>query len=113
MEKLQIFQVLECNKVLYKILEQRMAISVSVGLKINRIMKLFDEVEEYVFTTMDMAFQEINWENLTKEQNDFYEKLISEQIELEYNKIPTSFFEENDNLKLTIEDIERLSIILC
>lgn len=113
MEKVQISQVLECNKVLYKMLEQRTTFPVSIGLKINHIMKLFDEVEEYIFTTMDVVFgDKIDWSNLSEQQMIFYKELISEQIELDYKKISKEMFENNDKLMLSIEDIEKLSIIL-
>jgi hypothetical protein len=113
MEKLQVFQVLECNKTLYKMLEQRTAFPISVGLKIHRIMKSFDEVEEYVFETMDMTFGNFDWKNMTNEQIKFYNDLISQEIEVECEKIPISLFEKNEKLMLTIEDINSLSIILC
>jgi hypothetical protein len=113
MEKLQVFDVLECNKTLYKMIEQKNTLPISVGLKLNKIIKEFDEVEEYVFSLMDMTFKDFDWEKMTKEQLMFYEKLVSEKIELDFDKIPTSFFENNDKLMLTIEDIKRLEIILC
>ena len=113
MEKLQVFQVLETNKILYKIFEQKTSLPISVGLKIYRIMKIFDEVEEYVFETMDLAYPNFNWMSMTEDEKIFYQRLISEQIELDYEKIPTELFEKNDNLMLTVEDIGALSIILC
>ena len=113
MEKLRIFQILECNKTLYKMLEQRTVFPISVGLKIHRIMKSFNEIEEYIFETMNMTFGNFDWENMTNEQIMFYNNLISQEIEVEYEKIPTSLFENNEKLMLTIEDINRLSIILC
>ncbi len=113
MERLQVFEVLECNKTLYKMIEQRNTFPISVGLKLNKIIREFDEVEEYVFSMMDMTFQDFDWEKMTNEQLIFYNKLILEEIELEFDKIPTSFFENNDKLMLTIEDINTLRIILC
>lgn len=113
MEKLQVIQVMECNKTLYKMLEQRTTFSISVGLKLHKIMKIFDEIEEYVFETMDMTFGDFVWENMTDEQLVFYNSLILQEIEVDFEKLPTSLFEKNDNLMLSIEDIDRLSIILC
>lgn len=112
MEKIRIQEVLECNKVLFKIMEQRTTFPISVGLKLNKIMKMFDEVEEYVFTLMDMTFQNINWENLTKEEITFYNKVVSEEIELDFDKISKEVFENNDKLMLTLEDIDNLSLII-
>ncbi len=112
MEKLVLSQVLECNKILYKIMEQKINLPISVGLKFYRIMKTFDEIEEYVFETMDMAFENFDWNNMTNEQMLFYKNLISEQIELDYVKIPQKDLENNNVLMLNIEDIEKLSIIL-
>lgn len=112
MEKLKIKDVLECNKTLYKMLEQRTTLPISIGLKIYRIMKIFEEIEEYIFETMDMTFKDFKWENLTTEQITFYNNLISQEIELDFKKLPQKFFEENNNLMLTIEDISNLSIIL-
>lgn len=113
MEKLQVSQVLECNKTLYKMIEQRNTFPISVGLKLNKIIKEFDEVEEYVFNMMDMTFQNFDWEKMTTEQLLFYNKLISEQIELDYKRISSEVFENNDKLMLSIDEIESLSIIMC
>lgn len=112
MEKLHVFEVLECNKTLYKMIEQKNTFPISVGLKLNKIIKEFDEVEEYVFNMMDITFQNFDWGKMTEEQLKFYKCLISEEIELEYSKIPSSFFEDNDKLTLTIEEVDKLRIIL-
>lgn len=93
-------------------MEQKINLPISVGLKFYRIMKTFDEIEEYVFETMDMAFENFDWNNMTNEQMLFYKNLISEQIELDYVKIPQKDLENNNVLMLNIEDIEKLSIIL-
>lgn len=113
MEKLQVSQVLECNKTLYKIMEQRTALPISLGLKIYRIMKTFDEVEEYVFDTMDATFSNFSWDEMSSDQMLFYRNLITEQIELDFTKISEKEFENNDKLLLNIEDIANLSVILC
>lgn len=112
MEKLCVFQVLECNKVLYKVLEQRTTFPISVGLKIYKIMKEFDNVEEYVFDTMDITFPNFVWDNMTNEQLEFYKTLISQEIEVDFEKIQQNVFENNDKLLLTVEDVGALSIIL-
>lgn len=112
MEKLVVSQVLECNKTLYKIMEQKVNLPISIGLKFYRIMKIFDEIEEYVFETMDMTFENLDWNNMTNEQMLFYKNLLSEQIEVEYTKIPQKELENNNVLMLNIGDIEKLSIIL-
>lgn len=113
MEKLQVYQALKCNEVLYKMFEQRNTFPISVGLKLNRIYKQFNEVEEYVFSLMDKTFENFEWMKMTDEQTIFYNGLLSEEIELDYEKIPSSCFENNDKLMLTMEDINNLEIILC
>ena len=49
---------------------------------------------------------------MSEEEKMFYNKVLSSEIELEYEKINTSYFEKNNDLMLTIEDISNLSIIL-
>ena len=61
MEKIQIFQVLNCNKTINKMLQQQSTFPISVGFKLYDIMKKFDEVEEYVFHLMDITFNKIDW----------------------------------------------------
>lgn len=112
MEKLTIAQVLSCNRTLFKILEQRNTLPASVGFKLYRIMKMFDEVEEYVFDTMDITFENFDFTNMTEEQKLFYNNIISSEIELDFDKIETSILENNENLMLTLEDIDNLSPIL-
>jgi len=112
METLQIYQVINCNKVLSKIYEQKSILPFSLGFKLFKIMKIFDEVEEYVFNTMDMMFPQYEWNNLTKEESEFYSKVLTEKIELSFEKIAKEELEDNDKLMLTLEDIENLAIIL-
>jgi hypothetical protein len=112
MERILIHKVLTCNRTLYKIYKQQSILPVSVGFKIYKIMKLFDEVEEYVFNITEMVFNEITWTDMTEEQKEFYNNIISSEIELDYEKIDKAFFENNDKLMLTLEDIDNLSIII-
>lgn len=112
MEKIQISDVFSCNRVLFALMQQQSKFPISVGLKLFKISKIFDEVEEYVFNVMNMTFNDYSFENMTDEQNLFFNKLMNENIELDYEKIPVSVFENNEEIKLTIEEISYLSIIL-
>lgn len=112
MTKMLVSDVFECNKVLDKIMKQRTLLPISVGLKINKIMKEFDEVEEYVLKTMDVAFGEIDWTRITKEQMQFYNTVLSQEIEIDFEKIPREIFENNDKVMLSIEDVDKLTLIL-
>lgn len=112
MKKLKIYEVLNCNKTLNKMFEQQNTFPISLGFKIFKLMKIFDEVEEYVFNVMEMTFKDFRFEQMSEEEKMFYNKLLSSEIELKYEKINTSYFEKNNDLMLTIEDISNLSIIL-
>ena len=112
MKKLKIYEVLNCNRTLNKMFEQQNTFPISVGFKIFKLMKIFDEVEEYVFNVMEMTFKDFKFEQMNDEEKMFYNKVLSSEIELEYEKINTSYFENNNDLMLTIEDIGNLSIIL-
>lgn len=112
MEKLKIYEVLNCNKTLYKMLCQQKTFPISLGFKLFKFMKIFDEVEEYVFSTMEMTFKDFRFEQMSEEEKIFYNTVLNSEIELEYERINTSYFENNDDLMLTIEDIGNLSIIL-
>lgn len=111
-EKLHIYQVMECNKVLFKLIQQQSTFPFSIGFKIFQLSKKFDEVEEYVFNLMEDTFEDFNFKTMTDNQKMFYSSVLSSEIELEYEKIPMKFFEQNDDLKLTVEDIEKMMIIL-
>lgn len=112
MERLQIYEVFDCNRTLYKMLEQQKTFPISLGFKLFKLMKVFDEVEEYVFNTMETTFKDFKFENMNEEEKMFYNTILSSEIELDYEKINTSYFENNEDLMLTIEDIGNLSIIL-
>lgn len=112
MEKLKIYEVLNCNRTLFKMFEQQNTFPFSLGFKLYKIMKIFDEVEEYVINIMEMTFENVVLTEMNEEQKMFYNNIISSEIELEYDKIDISFFENNDKLMLTLEDIDNLSIIL-
>ena len=112
MEKLQIFQILKCNRVLYKMLKQQTSFPFSIGFQLYQIMKKFDEVESYVFNIMDMLFGKIDLNNMTEEQEQMYSSLVLTEIEIQFDKIPLEKFKNNDKLTLTIEDMKNLEIIL-
>lgn len=112
MDILQIRDVFNCNRIIFKLTEQQSQFPIDVGFRLFKISKIFDEVEEFVFNLMNITFNDFQFEEMTDEQKMFFEKVMTQQIELEYDKIPLSVFENNDKLKLTIEEIGYLSIIL-
>ncbi len=112
MERLKIYEIFNCNKTLNKMFEQQNTFPISIGFKLFKIMKMFDEVEEYVFNIMEMTFENFKFEQMNEEENIFYNTVLNSEIELEYERINTSYFEDNMDLMLTIEDISNLSIIL-
>ena len=112
MEKLKIYEVLNCNRTLFKMIEQQKTFPISLGFKLFKIIKIFDEVEEYVFNAMEIAFKDFKFENMNKEEKKFYDIILRSEIELEYERIKASYFENNNDLMLTIEDIGNLSIIM-
>lgn len=92
--------------------EQQNTFPISIGFKLFKIMKMFDEVEEYVFKIMEMTFEDFKFEQMNLEENIFYNTVLSSEIELDYERINASYFENNEDLMLTIEDISNLSIII-
>ena len=112
MERLKIYEIFNCNKTLNKMFEQQNTFPISIGFKLFKIMKMFDEVEEYVFNIMEITFKDFKFEHMNDEEKRFYDTILSSEIELKYDKINTSYFENNEDLMLTIEDISNLSIIL-
>ena len=59
-----------------------------------------------------MTFEDFKFEQMNLEENIFYNTVLSSEIELEYERINASYFENNEDLMLTIEDISNLSIII-
>ncbi len=112
MQKIKIYEVFNCNRTLNKMFEQQKTFPISLGFKLFKLMKVFDEVEEYVFKIMEMTFKDFRFEQMSEDEKMFYNKVLSSEIELKYEKINTSYFENNEDLMLTIEDISNLSIIL-
>lgn len=113
MQNLPIYKVLNCNKTLFKMFNQQSTFPISVGFKIFKIMKTFNEVEEYVINVMEQTFPNINLSEMNDDEKTMYNLIISEEINLDYERIDASNFESNTKLMLTIEDISNLSIITC
>lgn len=112
MEKLQIQQVVECNKVLFKLAQQQRLFPFSIGYKLFHIRKLFDEVEDYVFTVMDNTFDNFNIEDMSEEEKRFMNAIMSSEIELDYERISIKEFKDNDKVMLSMQDIEKMAIVL-
>lgn len=111
MQKMTIYEVLNINKTLYKMFKQQSKFPISIGFKLYNIMKKFDEVEEYVFNVMENTFKDFDITNMTDEQQKFYNVVLSSEIELDYGKVNINYFNGNDDLKLTLEDISNLQPI--
>ena len=112
MEKISICEVLKCNRTLYKIVEQGNIFPATIGFKIFKIIKKFDEVEEYVMATMTNTFEDLTFDDMTDEQYTLYNALLYSEIELDFEKIESEVFEENEELKLSLSDISDLTPIL-
>jgi len=112
MEKIQISDVFNCNRTLSKLFKSQNEFPISVGFKLFKITKLFDEVEEYVFSIMSMTFDDFSFDKMTHEQIEFFNLILNERIELEYDKISIKSFENSCNLKLSMDEIQNLRIIL-
>ena len=110
----RIGDILACNMTLYKLLnEQKKKISIPNGFKLYQMMKIFDDVENYVFSVMSDTFgSEINYNMLSDEQREFYDTIMNVEVELSFEKIDANVFEnEEDSVKVTIDEIDNLQII--
>ena len=109
--KVPIYKILFCNKALFKLYNQRSLLPVSIGLKLHKMIKQFDEIEEYVFNLMEITFENFDISNMTEEQTKFYNKIISSEVEVDISYVNKEFFVFINDLMLTLEDIEYLSIL--
>ena len=114
MEKILISDVFKCNQVIFKLMEQQQKFPISIGIKLFNISKKLDEVEDYVFNVMNLTFGEndFSFDNMSEDERKFFNRILNEEIELDFEKIPSSAFENNDEVVLTIEEIGQLSKIL-
>lgn len=112
--KYKIGEIISCNRTLFKILyEQKRNVSMSDGFKLYELMKIFDDVEEYVFDVMTATFgQDIDYSRLTEEQKEVYFNLMNVEIDLEFEKMKKEVFEKDDKTIINMEDIDNLKIML-
>ena len=112
--KMKIFEIFDCNKVLYKLWNDKTELPLGVGFKIYENIKAFNEVENYVFSIMKDLYGDEWVDKLEneKEIGEWYDRLMSTEVSPEVKKIEKETFLENNSIKLSLEDIEKISLIL-
>lgn len=111
MEKIKVFELMACNRVLFKMMEEKRLFPVSLGFKLHKIMKEFDDVEEYIIDVMETTFGDIDLASMNDDEMKFYNVLLSSEVDVDYERVSQEWFETNSELMLTLEEINDLSII--
>lgn len=113
METLKIADIIRCNSTLYKMRGNELSFPMNVSFKIYQIIKLFDEVEDFVFNALKNVFgKDIDILNMTEQQKEVYDILLNSSIEIDIPKINKDYFKQNEKVNITIDDISNLQIIM-
>jgi hypothetical protein len=103
-----IYQIIKANRSLETLISQQNLYNINIAYKLYKTKKELDEIENYAFERLSLICPNIDLNNPNEDELLVHNTIINSQIEL---NIPTLTEEEllsNNEIKLSIEDIENI-----
>lgn len=105
-----VYDIIKCNTVLYKLYEQQILFPLNVAHKIYKLKEELGEIENLMFERWNILFGE-NYEiaNFDDEQIQIYNATLQTEVEI---GVPDISLEEivKSEAKLTLQDFETLNL---
>lgn len=113
MKQKSIYEIIKCNNVIYKLIEQQINYTVNIAYKLYRLKKELDEIELLMNERWVLLFGEnYNTEDFTEEEIVLYNTTLSAIMDIDTFHLSIEEITENENVRLTISDIEFLADFL-
>lgn len=105
----EVYRFIECNRSLEKLILQNLSYPIRTAYSLIRAKRSLDEAIEYVMERLGLICGgDVDFENLTDEQNIVLNTLLSQEIEVDLPDIDIEHITNVDNVSLTPSDIENI-----
>lgn len=106
-----VYEIIKCNTVLHKLFEQQVLLPLNNAYKIYKLKEELTEIENLMFERWNILFGEnYNIAEFDEEQIYLYNTTLQTEVEISIPNISLEEIVNNDKAKLSLQDIETLSL---
>lgn len=107
MKSRSIYNIMLCNNVIYKLIQQQINYTVNIAYKIFKLKKELDEIEQLMLERWECIFgKEYDINQFTDEEIKTYNMTLNVEIDVDCYDLTIEDIVNNDKVSLSIEDIE-------
>lgn len=105
---LPIYKIIKANRSLEELISQQTLYNINIAYKIYKIKKELDEIENYTFSRLNIICPNINIENMNENEIILYNTILNSTISIDIPILTKDELLSNNEIKLTVEDIENI-----
>lgn len=108
-----IYDIINANVVLEKLLKQQHEYNIQTAYKIYKLKKELDEVENFTMDRLKLALgNDYDLDNLDENQKMLYTSIMLTQININDTDLKLNDLTDNDRLKITVNEVEKIVNLL-
>ena len=102
----KIYDVMTCNNVLTKLVEQQIDFSINIAYKLHKLKNELDEIEQMIFQRWELLFGEnFDADTFTQEEITAYNLTLEAEVNIDIYDLKIDDIISNKQVKLTINEI--------
>lgn len=102
----RIYDIMTCNNVLSKLIEQQINFSINVAYKLYKLKKELDEIEQLMFQRWELLFGEnFDANTFTQEEITAYNLTLEAEADIDIYDLKVDDIISNKQVKLTIDEV--------
>lgn len=102
----RIYDVMTCNNVLTKLVEQQINFSINIAYKLHKLKNELDEIEQLIFQRWELLFGEnFNVDTFTQEEITAYNLTLEAEVNIDIYDLKIDDIISNKQVKLTIDEV--------
>ena len=102
----RIYDVMTCNNVLTKLVEQQINFSINIAYKLHKLKNELDEIEQLIFQRWELLFGEnFNADAFTQEEITAYNLTLEAEVNIDIYDLKIDDIISNKQVKLTIDEV--------
>ena len=113
MVKKTVYDIMLCNNIIYKLIEQQIEYKIQTAYKLYQIKKDLDEIELLMVQRWEQMFgSDYNVQDFTEDQLKVYNITLMAEVEIDTRGLILNDLISNDKVSLTLSEIEHLDKFL-
>ena len=102
----RIYDVMTCNNVLTKLVEQQINFSINIAYKLHKLKNELDEIEQLIFQRWELLFGEnFDTDTFTQEEITAYNLTLEAEVNIDIYDLKIDDIISNKQVKLTIDEV--------